>query len=35
MELILKCKGSQDDRDPLLVMIENREKGTKEVRKIT
>lgn len=34
MELTLKCKGSQDDRDPLLVMIENKEKGTKEVRKI-
>jgi len=34
MELILKVKGAQDDRDPLLVMLEDHEKGTKEVRKI-
>lgn len=35
MELVLKCKGSQDDRDPLLVVIEDQEKGSKEIRKIT
>jgi len=34
MELVLKCKGAQDDRDPLLVFIEDQEKGSKEVRKI-
>jgi hypothetical protein len=34
MELVLKQKGSADDRDPLIVFIENQETKTKEIRKI-
>ena len=34
MELVLKQKGSSDDRDPLIVFIENTETKSKEVKKI-
>lgn len=34
MELVLKRKGAADDKDPLLVILEDKEKKTKETKKI-
>ena len=34
MELVLKQKGSCDDKDPLIIFIEDSEKKTKEIKKV-